>query len=75
MQKRISYYDVDWDRRVGSGGLWLTFDDRSCVDLRPIALEELGLLCNVLRAEKPVYYDPESERFSTQRDPVQDTKS
>jgi hypothetical protein len=75
MQKRISYYDVDWDRRSGSGGLWLTFDDRSRIELRPLALEELALLCNVLRAEKPVYYDPESERLSTQRDPVQDRGS
>lgn len=75
MQKRISYYDVDWDRKRASGGLWLSFDDRTRTDLRPLSLEELSLLCNLLRAEKPVYYDEETERFSTERDTVDDTKS
>jgi hypothetical protein len=41
MQKRISFYDVDWDRRKASGGVVLTFDDRSTTDLRPVAAEEL----------------------------------
>ncbi len=60
MQKQISYYDVDWNRKKEEGGLWLSFDDRTRVDLRPLSLEELALLCNILRAEKPVYYDEET---------------
>ncbi len=66
----ISYYDVSWNRAESSGGLVLTFDDRSRVDLRPIALEELSLLCNLLRADKPVYYDEQTTSFSTERDRV-----
>ena len=75
MQKKISYYDVDWNRQKAQGGLWLSFDDRTRVDLRPLDLEELTLLCNLLRAEKPVYFDEETTCFSTQRDPVDDAAS
>ncbi len=70
MQRRISYYDVDWDRKQQTGGIWLTFDDRTRVDLRPVGLDELSMLCNMLRAEKPVYYDEESETLTTQPDRV-----
>ena len=67
MQKRISFYDVDWDRRRATGGVYLTFDDRSQAELRPVSAEELGLLANVLRSEKPVYYDAETETLSTRQ--------
>ena len=73
MQKQISYYDVDWNRQEAKGGLWLTFDDRTRIDLRPLALEELSLLCNLLRAEKPVFFDEATSSFSTQRDPIDDS--
>ena len=72
MQKRISYYDVDWNRRSESGGIWLTFDDRTREDLRPLSVTEISMLCSVLRSEKIVYYDPETETISTQADPVDD---
>ncbi len=72
MQKRISYYDVDWDRRSESGGIWLSFDDRTRADLRPLSVTEISMLCTILRSEKVVYYDPEAERISTQADPVDD---
>ena len=75
MQRQVSYFDVDWNRKKATGGMWLTFDDRTRVDLRPLALAELTLLCNILRAEKPVYYDEETESISTQRDPIDDTKA
>lgn len=65
MQKRISYYDVDWDRRKATGGVCLTFDDRSQADLRPVSAEELALLANILRSNKPVYYDAETDTLST----------
>ncbi|NQZ95488.1 MAG: hypothetical protein HRU01_03170 [Myxococcales bacterium] len=72
MQKMISYYDVDWNRETRTGGMSLAFDDRSRVDLRPIDLDELSLICNILRVEKPVYYDEATRTFSTQSDPVND---
>ncbi len=75
MQKRISYYDVDWNRKDATGGLWLSFDDRTRVDIRPLNLDELSLLCNILRAEKAVYFDEETSCFSTQRDPIDNSKS
>ncbi len=70
MQKRISYYDVDWNRREAQGAIRLSFDDRSHLDLAELSLEEVSLLANVLRSEKPVYYDPVRERFSTRADSV-----
>lgn len=72
MQRRISYYDVDWDRKKGSGGIWLTFDDRSRVELSPLPMDEVALLCSILRIGKTVYYDAESDRLSTHADPVGD---
>jgi hypothetical protein len=68
MQRRISYFDVEWSRRERSGRMRLAFDDRSFVDLSPLSLEEMSLLCNLLRAEKPVYYDETSELLSTLRE-------
>ena len=70
MQKRVSYYDVDWDRKKGSGTLSLTFDDRTEVELAALGMEEAALLCAILRIGKTVYYDEESDTISTQADPV-----
>ena len=75
MQKRISYHDVDWNRKDAMGGLWLSFDDRTRVNLQPLSLDELSLLCNILRAEKAVYFDEETSCFSTRRDPVGNSTS
>ena len=73
MQRRISYYDVDWDRKRSSGGIWLTFDDRTRVELAPLEMDEVALLCSILRIGKTVYYDDESDRLSTRPDPVGDS--
>ena len=65
MQRRVSYHDVAWNRRSQKGALRLTFDDRTQADLRDLSMDELALLCNMLRAEKPLYYDDESETLAT----------
>ena len=70
MQRRISYYDLHWDRRSSSGRLWLTFDDRTRVELSTVSMDELSLLCSILRIGKTVYYDSESDTLSTEADPV-----
>ena len=70
MQRRISYYDVHWDRGAGAGRLWLTFDDRTRTELAPLSMEELSLLCAILRIGKTVYYDTENDTLSTEADPV-----
>lgn len=63
--KRVSYFDVAWNRQTLHGALRLTFDDRSQLDLRQLSMNELDLLCALLRAEKAVYYDEARERFTT----------
>jgi hypothetical protein len=63
--KRISYFDAAWDRRTLHGALRLNFDDRSQAEIRGLSMNELDLLCALLRAEKPVFYDEASERFTT----------
>lgn len=68
MKRRVSYFDVDWSRKEGSGSVRLAFDDRTFAELRGLSTEEMSLVCNVLHAEKPVYYDDESERLTTLRD-------
>lgn len=68
MQRRISYFDVDWSRKDSSGSVRLAFDDRTFAELRGLSIEEMGLICNMLRAEKPLYYDDESERLTTLHD-------
>jgi hypothetical protein len=65
MHKRISYYDVAWDRRQLQGVLRLTFDDRSRTELRSLSMNELGLICALMRLEKPIAYDETSESFCT----------
>jgi hypothetical protein len=65
VQRRISYFDVDWSRKDSSGSIRLAFDDRTFAELRSLSLDEMGLICNMLRAEKPLYYDDESERLTT----------
>jgi len=63
--KRISYFDAAWDRRTLHGALRLSFDDRSHTEIRGLSMNELDLLCSLLRAEKPVFYDEATERFTT----------
>ena len=65
MKKQISYFDVYWNRQQQIGVVRLAFDDRSSEELRDLPLEEMCLVCNMLRAEKPVYYDPPTQSFST----------
>jgi hypothetical protein len=67
MQRRVSYFDVDWSRKEGSGSVRLAFDDRTFAELRGLSMEEMGLIINMLRAEKPLYYDDETERLTTLR--------
>jgi hypothetical protein len=70
VQQRISYYDVHWDRGERSGRLRLTFDDRTSRELAPLSMDELSLLCSMLRIGKTVFYDAESDTVSTEADPV-----
>ena len=65
MQRRVSYFDVDWDRKQKTGSVRLAFDDRTFAELRALSVDEMGLICNILRAEKPVYYDDEAELLTT----------
>ena len=68
MQRRVSYFDVDWSRKEGGGSVRLAFDDRTFAELRGLSNEEMSLVCNMLRAEKPLYYDDENERLTTLAD-------
>ena len=70
MRRRVSYHDVLWDRRSRSGALRLSFDDRTRVELAALSLNELTLMCTLLREEKPVFYDDETETLSTDPDYV-----
>jgi len=70
MQRRISYYDVRWNRGAGEGRLWLTFDDRTRAELAPLSMEELSVLLGILRIGKTVYYDSANDTLSTDADPV-----
>lgn len=72
MQRRISYFDVEWRRRDKTGRVRVTFDDRDFQDLNALSAEELSLLCNLLRVGKTVYYDSETQTFSTLADVVAD---
>ena len=65
MKRLVSYYGLAWDRRKQAGGISLTFDDRSKVDLPSVRLEELLLFGNILRSEQPVYYDSDSETLTS----------
>jgi hypothetical protein len=72
MQRRVSYFDVEWSRRDQTGRVRITFDDREFTDLEPLTDSEMTLICEVLRQGKVVYYDPGSESLSTIADPVKD---
>jgi hypothetical protein len=65
MKKRISYFDVYWNRQQQIGVVRLAFDDRSFEEIRDLPLEEMCLVCNMLRADKPVYYDPPTQSLAT----------
>jgi hypothetical protein len=67
MQRQISYFDVEWDRRQRAGLVKLAFDDRSFAELRGLSMEETDLVCSLLRAEKPLYYDDETEVLTTSK--------
>ena len=75
MQRRVSYFDVEWSRRDQTGRIRITFDDREFADLAPLSGDEFTLLCEVLRQGKVVYYDPDTDTLSTVADPVDDTES
>ena len=70
MQRRISYFDVEWNRKDRQGCIRVTFDDRSSEDLCPLSQEEMTLIFGLLRADKPIYYDAATETLSTLPKPV-----
>ena len=63
--QQISYFDVYWNHKQKNGIVRLTFDDRTFEEMRSLSLEEMCLICNMLRAEKPVYFDLESQSLTT----------
>ena len=74
MQRRVSYFDVEWSRRDQTGRIRITFDDREFTDLEPLTASELTLVCEILRQGKVVYYDPDADSLSTVAEPVSDTE-
>jgi hypothetical protein len=70
MQRRISYFDAEWNRKDKQGRIRVTFDDRSAEDLCPLSQEEMTLIVGLLRADKPMYYDAATETLSTLPKPV-----
>ncbi len=70
MQRRISYFDVEWNRKDKQGCIRVTFDDRSSEDLCPLSQEEMALIFNLLRSDKPTYYDAATETLSTVPNPA-----
>jgi hypothetical protein len=70
MQRRISYFDVEWNRKDKQGRIRVTFDDRSSEDFFPLSQEEMTLIFNLLRSDKPTYYDEATEKLSTLPNPV-----
>ena len=70
MQRRISYFDVEWNRKDKEGCIRVTFDDRSSEDLRPLSQEEMTLIFNLLRSDKPTYYDSATQTLSTLPSPA-----
>ncbi len=70
MQRRISYFDAEWNRKDEQGRIRITFDDRSSEDLCPLSQEEMVLIFGLLRADKPMYYDAATETRSTLPNPV-----
>ena len=70
MQRLISYFDAEWNRRDKQGRIRVTFDDRSSEDLCPLSQEEMALIFGLLRADKPMYYDAATEMLSTVPNPV-----
>jgi hypothetical protein len=75
MQRRVSYFDVEWSRQDQTGRVRITFDDREFTDLEPLSASELTLICEVLRQGKVVYYDPESDSLTTIAAPVTDANN
>ena len=73
MQKLVSYFDTTWNRNHGNGKVALAFDDRTLADLEDLSLDELSVVCNILRSEKNVYYDSQSGVLTTIKEPVSDT--
>jgi hypothetical protein len=65
MQRRISYFDAEWSRKDQQGRIRITFDDRSFADLCALSQQEMELILALLRADKPVYYDAQTETLST----------
>ena len=74
MQRRVSYFDVEWNRRSRKGRLRITFDDRKFEDIESLDAGELTLLTGVLRQGKVVYWDPQRQTLSTLPDLVDDSE-
>jgi hypothetical protein len=73
MQRRVSYFEVEWSRKTANGQVRLFFDDRSFEALEKLSLQEMVLFTNLLRLEKPIHYDPETELLTTEAQPVEDS--
>ena len=49
MQRRVSYFDVDWSRKRKTGTVRLAFDDRTFAELRGLSMEEIAEVLGVSR--------------------------
>ena len=70
MWKIVNQYSLNWRAHQNSGIIWLNLADGSNASIQPDSVQELMALADILRNEKPVYYQTDSGDLSSGWEPT-----
>jgi len=68
--KQILEYSLNWRAETNTGAINLRLADDTIATINPDTIEELGALGDILRNEKPVYYNTRFGDLSTGWEPT-----
>jgi hypothetical protein len=70
MWRLIINYSLNWRAAQDSGIIWLQFDNGDFGNIQPNSAIELAALGDILRNEKPVFFETETGDLSSGWEPT-----
>ncbi len=70
MWKIVEKYSLGWRATTNTGIIYLFFGDGSSESINPDSIQELAALGDILRNEKPIWFNSNSKDLSTGREPI-----
>ena len=75
MWKLVENYSLNWQPATNTGVVFMYFADGGVGYFKPDSIQELAAIGDIMRNEKPVYYQTDSGDIATGREPSGEEES